>query len=293
MHEIYYESKIPDNERLARLYDGAIFVYQPTENSIAFCEFAAQLITDAFDGMDPETAQHELPVENYIETLKKLKPEFIHHPESKRFLRLILSERECDEDTTYYDVPRLRSSTSDGYLTSGIAYAWHPHRDTWYSAPKTQINWWTPVFPITAGNGMAIYLDKFDQAIPNDSAKYDYAEWNKKHRYSAADNVKQDDRPLPGPTVPIDQNNGLTLVTEVGALVLFSGHQLHSSIQNNTGKTRFSIDFRTLNLIDTAAGRGAPSNDVECTNSSIRDFKRVRDRAEIPDDVATTLENRA
>lgn len=290
MQEIYFDSDMPEHERLARLYDGAIFVYRPTEIATEFCEFAAQLIRESFEGMDPETAQHELPVERFVQILKELKPRFIHHPESKRFLELILVERGCDAESTYYDVPRLRSSTSDGYLTSGIAYAWHPHRDTWYSAPKTQINWWTPVFPMSAGNGMAMYLDKFGQAIPNDSAKYDYADWNKKHRFSAADKIKQDDRPLPGPTVPIDQHSGLTLVTEVGGIVLFSGHQLHSSIQNNTGKTRFSIDFRTVNLMDTSAGRGAPDIDVECTNSSIRDFKRVRDRAEMPDDIAAALE---
>jgi hypothetical protein len=40
-----------------------------------------------------------------------------------------------------FDMPRLRSSTSDNYLTTGIAYEWHPHRDTWYSAPQCQINW--------------------------------------------------------------------------------------------------------------------------------------------------------
>ena len=33
----------------------------------------------------------------------------------------------------------LRTSTSDDYLTSGISYSFHPHRDTWYSAPFSQL----------------------------------------------------------------------------------------------------------------------------------------------------------
>ena len=63
-------------------------------------------------------------------------------------LRSILSDLGCDPEQTYFDVPRLRSSTSEQYLTSGIAYAWHPHRDTWYSAPLCQLNWWLPVYEI-------------------------------------------------------------------------------------------------------------------------------------------------
>jgi hypothetical protein len=30
----------------------------------------------------------------------------------------------------------MRSATAHEYLTTGIAYAFHPHRDTWYSAPQ-------------------------------------------------------------------------------------------------------------------------------------------------------------
>jgi len=292
MHEIHVDSSMTDRERLLRLYDGALFVYRPTETTLAFCEFASQLIKDAFGGLDPEAAQYELPVEKYAQILSELKPNFIHHPESKKYLKLILKERGCDPTETYYDVPRMRSSTSDGYLTSGIAYAWHPHRDTWYSAPQTQINWWTPIFPITAGNGMLFFPDKFHEVVQNDSAKYDYAEWNKKHRFTAANNVKKENRPLPGPTEQIDEHSALVLVPEVGALILFSGHQLHASVTNKSGKTRFSIDFRSVNLPHIIDNKGAPDHDVACTHSSIRDFKCLMDRSEIPDEIAVALEKR-
>ncbi len=281
------------SERRERLYDGALFVYRPTKTSMEFCEFAAHLIRQAFGDLDPETAQYALPVERYVEILQELKPKFIHHPQSKEFLRKILSERGCDPEDIYFDVPRMRSSTSDGYLTSGIAYAWHPHRDTWYSAPPTQINWWTPIFPMLAENGMMTFLEKFHQAVPNDSAKYDYVEWNKKHRFATSENIKSDSRPLPGSTVPIDKKNALTVVTEVGAFLMFSGHQLHASVENHSGKTRFSIDFRTVSLSDTTSKSGAPIEDVACTNSSIRDFIRTSDFTSFPENVAKTLDSSA
>ena len=62
-------------------------------------------------------------------------------------------------------VRRMRSSTSDGYLTTGIAYAWHPHRDTWYSAPQCQINWWMPIYEIVSENAMAFHPRYFGEAV--------------------------------------------------------------------------------------------------------------------------------
>jgi Putative esterase len=146
----------------------------------------------------------DLPVDEYAAILSALKPRFIHHPESKRFLQQLLAERSCDAASTYFDVPRLRSSTSDGYLTTGIAYAWHPHRDTWYSAPLAQLNYWMPVYDVSADNAMAFHPEYFDRAIANDSPVYNYYEWNAKHRAAASSNVRTEVRPLPEPTEPVD-----------------------------------------------------------------------------------------
>src|SRR6185436_4904975 len=132
---------IGDDERRARLYRGELFVYSPTPSSRRFVELAAELCSEAFRPLDPETAQFQLPVERYAAILGELKPRFIHHAESRRLLTGVLAELGCALDQTYFDVPRMRSSTSDSYLTTGIAYAWHPHRDTWYSAPPCQLNW--------------------------------------------------------------------------------------------------------------------------------------------------------
>jgi hypothetical protein len=66
-------------------------------------------------------------------------------------------EFRCDLEKTYFDVPRLRTSTAGGYLTSEIAYAFHPHCDTWYSAPQCQTNWWFPVYEIELSNGTAFH----------------------------------------------------------------------------------------------------------------------------------------
>jgi len=69
-----------------------------------------------------------------------------------------------------------------------------------------------------------------------------------------------------------------------GGIVLFSGAQMHSSVPNTSGKTRFSIDFRVVNLDDVAGRKGAPRVDEECTGTTMRDYLRVTDLAHISDE---------
>jgi hypothetical protein len=269
----------------AHMYGGAINITSPSATSVAFAMFARELIGEAFGGRDPELAQFDLPVADYAAILKVLKPRFIHHPESKRFIQQLLVERGCDPETTYFDVPRLRTSTSDDYLVTGIAYAWHLHRDTWYSAPLAQLNHWMPVYEVSEANAMAFHTEYFNQAIANDSAVYNYYEWNAKHRAAAASNLRAESRPLPGPTETVNPFSASVFVTPVGGMLQFSGHHLHSSVPNDSGRTRFSIDFRTVDVSDIRAGLGARNVDGRCTGSSIRDFVSATDLSPMPDDV--------
>ncbi len=66
---------------------------------------------------------------------------------------------------------------------------------------------------------------------------------------------------------------------------MFSGAQMHSTVPNTSGLTRYSIDFRTLNLDDVIADCGAPNIDDNSTGTSLRDFRRARDQAPMPEEV--------
>ena len=107
--------------RRQHLYDGQLFVFSPRRSILEFVDFARSMIDDAFGDLDPRIAQYSMAVERYAELLGKLKPAFIHHSESKRHLQAILEDLGCDLEKTYFDVPRMRSSTSSNYLTTGIA----------------------------------------------------------------------------------------------------------------------------------------------------------------------------
>jgi len=63
----------------------------------------------------------------------------------------------------------------------------------------------------------------------------------------------------------------------------FSGAQLHSSVPKTSSKTRFSIDLRTVHVDDVANGLGAPNIDSECTGTTMGDYLRCTDLAQLPD----------
>ncbi|MEO7387491.1 MAG: hypothetical protein ABIX37_11190 [Gammaproteobacteria bacterium] len=285
MTALYFDSLLDDEARRRRLYAGDVFVYSPTAASLEFCEFARAMIRNSFASRDPELAQHEMPVAEFAALLAELKPRFIHHAESKRLIRAMLLEFGCSEVDTYFDVPRLRSSTSDGYLTTGIAYAFHPHRDTWYSAPFCQLNWWMPVFDVAPNNVMAFHPQHWTRPVANTSSGYDYQRWNATSRFNAAQHVGTDTREQPKPLEPVAADPDLRVVAPVGGVMIFSGAQLHSSIPNTSGRTRYSIDFRTVHGGDAAAFAGAANIDSRCTGTSMPDYLRVADLVQLPQPV--------
>jgi hypothetical protein len=277
MNAVFFDSKMSDDARRRSLYDGQLFLFSPTARSLELVHLAREMARDAFAPLDPETAQFSLPVEKYVAILADLKPRFIHHPRCKELLPQILGEAGCDLDKTYFDVPRLRTATSGGYLTAGIAYAFHPHRDTWYSAPMFQINWWMPVYDIEPDNSMAFHLRYWGRAVKNGSAEYNYAEWNRESRRNAAQHVTVDTRKQPRPEEPIDLDPQVRLICPPGGLIVFSGAHLHSTVPNTSGRTRFSIDFRTVHLDDAMTETSAMNVDSACTGTTMGDYLRCSD----------------
>lgn len=281
---LFHDSDMDDARRRGELYDGSIFVYSPSPSALKLCEFAQELIEAAFHPHDPRKVQESLPVERCVEILAGLKPKFIHHPKCKELMRGLMAERGCDPDKTYFDVPRLRTAFPSDYLSSGIAYAFHPHRDTWYSAPFSQVNWWMPVYDVCADNVMAFHPKYWDTAVRNSSDSYNYYEWNRTSRQNAAQHVKADTRVQPKAQVPVEQNPQLRVVANVGGAMLFSAAQLHSTVPNTSGITRYSIDFRTVHLDDVLGRRGAPNVDSACTGTTMGDYMRGTDLSHLPEE---------
>jgi hypothetical protein len=91
-------------------------------------------------------------------------------------------------------------------------------------------------------------------------------------------------QPPPKPVEPIELDPQLR-VCPVGGIIMFSGAQMHSSVPNTSGVTRFSIDFRTVNLDDALARRGAANIDAQCTGTTMRDYLRGTDFSHLPGEI--------
>jgi hypothetical protein len=290
-HTVYVDAQVSDDRRRESLYDGQLFVYSPKPASLAFIDFAREMICDGFGTSDPTVSQFDMPVEEFVRIFAPMKPAFIHHPKTKNLIQAMLAEFGCDPDETYLDVPRLRAVTSDAYLTSGVGYAHHPHRDTWYSAPLSQINWWLPIFPFFTESSMAFHPRYWGQAVANGSSEFNYYEWNSKSRTNAAQHIKSDTRPQPKPLEPIELDPQIRLVTQPGGSILFSAAQMHSTVPNTSGRTRFSIDFRTVHIGDLRSGKAALNVDSHPLGTSLRDFMRCSDLTPMPDEVVAMYDN--
>jgi hypothetical protein len=293
MTAVYVDSTVTDDERRLRLFEGDVFVFSQRPAALRFVDFARSMIEHEFGDLDPRTAQYHMPREDYAELLSRLKPAFIHHERSKECISDLLGELGCDLDKTYFDVPRMRSSTSDDYLTTGIAYAFHPHRDTWYSAPMMQLNWWMPIYEVEPRNVMAFHPRYWDTAVANGSAEYNYYDWNRTSRREASQHVGTDTRKQPKPEEDVELDPQIRVIPPVGGVMLFSGAQFHSSVPNDSGLTRFSIDFRTVHLDDVAAHRGAANRDSWSTGTTMRDYLGATSLERIPEQLVAEYDTDA
>jgi hypothetical protein len=287
---VFLDQRLSDTERRKALYEGDLFIYSPTTASAKLIALARDMLEEAFAPHDPRRVDSLLDMETCAAILAKLKPAFIHHPTCKVLVPQIIAELGGDTEKVYFDVPRLRSAYPTQYLTSGIAYAFHPHRDTWYSAPMCQINWWLPIYDIAPDNCMAFHPRYFSEAVKNNSECYNYYAWNKKNRADAAKHVQADTREQPKPQQEIERQE-IRLICPPGGMILFSGAHLHETVPNTSGIARYSIDFRTVHGDDVLARAGAPNLDAYCTGTTMRDYLRCSDLRHLPEDAVAAYDD--
>jgi hypothetical protein len=137
---------------------------------------------------------------------------------------------------------------------------------------------------------MGFYPRYFSQALRNNSEIYNYYDWNLRNRASAAKFVKSDTREQPKVQEEL-QKLTLRYLPPPGGMILFSGAQLHETVENITDCARYSIDFRTVHIDDARARRGAPNVDSRCTGTTMRDYLRSSDLSQMPDDVVAMYDD--
>jgi hypothetical protein len=277
MTNVFFDASFEDETRRHHLYDGDLFVYSPRESTLALTEFARGMIEEAFAPRNPQYAQFDMGMEEFAAILGKLKPRFTNHPRAKELLQNILHDFGCDLHKVYFDVPKMRSMTSGDHLKAGIALAFDLHRDSWFASPLCQQNWWIPIYSIGPDDSLAFHPRYWCEPVRNGSGDYNQYDWNQNGRKTAAQFITSDTRKIPRPEQPVELDPQTRLITRPGGAILFSGAQMHSTVPNTAGRTRFSIDFRIVHMDDVINKRGAPNLDSAPTGTTLWELMRADD----------------
>jgi hypothetical protein len=287
MPSILTDPDIPAEELRQRLYAGDLIILTRLPRLDELVRYVRAELTDLFAPHDPQRVHEHIGPAEMAKILSAWKPRWIHAERSRELVRAVIAEAGFDPEHTHYDVPKPRTSFPQGHLTSGIAFAFPWHRDVWYSAPAQQINWWLPVFPVRETNAMSFDLASFANEVPNTSGNFDYYE-NNARRFGTAKSPGKESQSRPG---AIDHHAAVDVIPlpAPGEVLLFSGAQLHTSIPNTSGLSRYSVDFRTVDTRDLMVGCGAPLADAWCTGTAIRDFVSVKDESPFAEDTVQAI----
>ncbi len=284
---VLVDPDLRDDALREAIYAGKLIVLTRLQAVSDLVDYTRDQLIELFRPYDPEHAHEFIEPAEMAKLLGEWKPRWIHADRSKQLVRDIIAQAGLPAEFTHYDVPRPRTSFPVGHLTTGVAFAFPWHRDSWYSAPAQQLNWWLPIFPIREDNSVAFDMSGFGRAVPNSSGTFDYYR-NNTHRLSTARQVGREEQSRPG-AINHKAPQELIVLPSPGSVLLFAGAQLHTSIPNTSGLARYSVDFRTVDARDLVAGRSAPVVDAHCTGTAVRDFRNIADGSAFDEDLVISL----
>lgn len=179
-------------------------------------------------------------------------------------LAKVVEELQEEPKDFCYDPPRLRYLYPGLEAVEAAAPVFYAHRDTWYGNSASQINVWTPLFPVTDDQVFSFFPDFFEKPVVNDSAEFVAEEFVGFGRPPAA----------PGnfPRALRSLSGGTRYRVEPGEALLFSAAHLHRS--NPVKKPRISLDFRLVHRADHQAGLGAPDPDNASRSVGLKGYRR-------------------
>jgi hypothetical protein len=270
---LFLQTALPgDPEAFRRaLYAGAVFKLAPGEASLRLaCEVGGLLAETFRDVGDPREAQFHLPPAEHLERLGRVRRVLAGDARLHQGVRAVLAAAGLEPGEYALDVLRLRGVLHRGHEIPSAAPAYFVHRDTWYANPRAQLNWWLALHDASEEETFSFYPEAFGRPVPNSSAAFDYRTWlaqagwqNPKRKANAA---------YPTATVPLGGLRELGFSCRAGEVLVFSAAHLHGTRPHNSGRTRFSVDFRVVHLEDHRRGLGAPDVDNRSTGSALEDY---------------------
>lgn len=269
-------ASIDDRARGERIFRGEVIVQGGIGALDELIAHADTMIRAAFAPHDPLRAHEAIEPAAYAQIAEALIAAFQRNDDTRALFRSMLKAAGVDTARVYWDKLRLRVQPPGDRHQSRHVLNLPPHRDTWGSNLLCQINWWAPLYPLTAMRTMVLYPAHWQTPIANTSAAWDYDEMRRPLRRGG-------DYPLlPVATGKVDDSGAWPALIDPGELLCFSGAHLHASVANGTDVARFNIETRTVALDDLAEARQAPDKDHAAPRRPLEWFVRIDDGAPLP-----------
>jgi hypothetical protein len=258
------------------LYSGAIFRLPANPATLRVAAGVNKVIVAEL-GPDPRSAQFRMTDAEFFERVGRLRKAIYTEPRFHAVVGEIVRGLGFDPARLAFDPIRLRVVSHKGYENPAAAPIYYAHRDTWYAHSQAEVTWWVPLHDVAEEETFVFYPDWFDRPVPNNSEAFDHGAWTK-HGASLRIGWQNPDHgtahAYPGQVGGFDPGRTAGFAAKAGELVLFAGAHFHQTRRNTTGRTRFSLDFRTVDLADHENGIGAPNADNRSTGSAVRDYVR-------------------
>lgn len=260
-----------------RLYAGDVLRFAGLPEMRAIVTFTRGFLEDAFRPHDPTEIHRHLASADLVENARTCSRAYSRSREVTELWRALFEAVGLDPAAVARDRLYLRfqppappdDATPGMRGVSTVAF----HRDTWGTNLYAQVNWWAPVYPITAGRTVAIYPTLWSEPVANSSAEFDIGAAIASNRRPGSTPVE----PIPHLDEDVSQEPAVPVVVDPGTIVTFSSAHAHAGVPNHTGVTRISLETRTLWIEDFLAGKGAPNIDGHARYMSPGLFRRLSD----------------
>jgi hypothetical protein len=278
----------PAREFHDRIYAGEILRLDGLEQQGRVVAFTRQFLEERFHPHVPVEIHRHLSHEQQVEQFAAATRDYARSMEVKGLWRDLFAAVGLDPDATVRDRLHLRfqphQSPDAPVVRTRSTATVRFHRDTWGTNLYAQVNWWAPVYAITAGRTMAMYPQLWSRPLRNSSPDFDFARVLQESRSGV--NVSATDGGIPKLLEAVPPGLAVPVTIEPGTVIAFSAAHAHTGVPNHTGLTRISLETRTLFLEDLCAGRGAPDVDGHAPWMAPGLFRRVSDGVKLTELVA-------
>jgi hypothetical protein len=262
-----------------RLYKGEIVRFAALPEMLHLVETTRAFVEDRFHPHDPQQVHRHFAETELGERIAATQRDYSRSDEFKRAWRDLFTAIGFDPAGVARDQLRLRfqldreAGETERWIRGATTVGFH--RDSWGTMLRAQVNWWAPVYPISAERTFAFYPELWDRPVANSSATFDMAEAMRLVRDK--DRTPRAGEIVPHPLESFDIADARPVVIDCGSIIAFSSQHAHAGVPNHSGLTRISLETRTLLLEDFEAGRGAPNVDGRSRWMSPGLFRRLSD----------------